>query len=240
MKCEGLLQGAMHLEFLSAPMIYSGRSTKLSSRYDRAVRIKDSDISSDYKDFGYDYFDKPTDQYQPGYGGFYDDDRYRHSIASLCKNLSLNKNSRVLDYGCAKGFMLTVFLDYVGEVFGVEKSMYAIQNSHPKIQPFICSPRNFHVNDHKEAFDLIICRDVIPHMKLVSARELIKKLVYCLKKSSTLYIEIQVLRPETEPRLLKQFDPNHVIAWTATPWKEWITSNVKHDPRIKVYLKEIL
>ena len=78
--------------------------------------------------FGKDFFDGDR---RYGYGGFNYDPKYWESVIPSFQNYyKLNKNSTILDIGCAKGFMMHDFKKIIPgiKIKGVDISEYAINN----------------------------------------------------------------------------------------------------------------
>ncbi len=77
--------------------------------------------------FGFEYFDGSRDQ---GYGGYKYDGRWKKISKIARDRYKLNKNSKVLDVGCAKGFFVKDLGDLLKSknVFGIDISEYALKN----------------------------------------------------------------------------------------------------------------
>jgi ubiquinone/menaquinone biosynthesis C-methylase UbiE len=77
------------------------------------------------REYGEAYFDGPRDV---GYGGYYYDGRWRPVAADIIAHFNLKPGQRVLDIGCAKGFLVKdLMLECPGlEVFGLDISRYAV------------------------------------------------------------------------------------------------------------------
>lgn len=75
--------------------------------------------------FGREYFDGTRDQ---GYGGYRYDGRWRPIARDIADYFSLKGGDRVLDVGCAKGFLMRDLMEAVPglEVWGLDLSQYAI------------------------------------------------------------------------------------------------------------------
>lgn len=88
---------------------------------------KEPSVIAESKKFGELYFDGPRDY---GYGGYKYDGRWVSVAHDLIKYFNLKSGDRVLDVGCAKGFLVKDLLDALPglEVFGLDISTYAIQN----------------------------------------------------------------------------------------------------------------
>ncbi|RMF09186.1 MAG: methyltransferase domain-containing protein [Alphaproteobacteria bacterium] len=82
--------------------------------------------------FGYEYFDGPREQ---GYGGYYYDGRWVPVAREIVAHFGLRPGSRVLDVGCAKGFLVKDLLAVCPgiEAFGLDISEYALMNCAPEV-----------------------------------------------------------------------------------------------------------
>ena len=84
--------------------------------------------------FSKDYFDGSRNT---GYGGYYYDGRWINVAKSIIKQYKLKKSSKVLDVGCAKGFLMYDLLKISKnkiKVYGVDISSYAKSKAMPQIR----------------------------------------------------------------------------------------------------------
>ncbi len=93
---------------------------------------KDPDIIKLSKQYGQLYFDGPRDY---GYGGYRYDGRWVPVARDIVDHFNLKKGDRVLDVGCAKGFLVKdLMLACPGlDVFGIDISDYALKNCEPEV-----------------------------------------------------------------------------------------------------------
>ena len=82
--------------------------------------------------FGREYFDGTREQ---GYGGFRYDGRWMPIAEDIVRHFDLKAGDRVLDIGCAKGFLVKDLMKVCPglEVFGIDVSEYAILNCEPEV-----------------------------------------------------------------------------------------------------------
>ena len=94
--------------------------------------LSDDDRIKTWK-LDYYYFDGSREQ---GYGGYKYDGRWKNLAKALIKNYKLNNNSRILDIGCAKGYLLKELKELLpkSKIYGVDISEYAISNGHKSIK----------------------------------------------------------------------------------------------------------
>ena len=93
---------------------------------------KSSDVISISREFGEIYFDGPREF---GYGGYKYDGRWRGVARSLIEEYGLSAGMRVLDVGCAKGFLVKDLMIECPklECFGIDISDYAIRNCEAEV-----------------------------------------------------------------------------------------------------------
>jgi cyclopropane fatty-acyl-phospholipid synthase-like methyltransferase len=95
----------------------------------RAV-AKSAEVIAISRQFGQEYFDGPRDY---GYGGYRYDGRWIPVAEDIVAHFGLKPGMRVLDVGCAKGFLVKDLMKLGLEVFGLDISDYAIRNCEPEV-----------------------------------------------------------------------------------------------------------
>lgn len=127
------------------------------------------------KQFGFDYFDGDRDY---GYGGYRYDGRWRPVARALVEHYGLRAGSRVLDVGCAKGFLLHDFLLEVPgvEVAGVDISSYAIEHALESVVDSVEVANATSLPFPNDSFDLVLSINTLHNLRLpeleVALREL--------------------------------------------------------------------
>lgn len=142
----------------------------------------------DYKEiYTENYFSgKDSFFYSLGYGNF-QKTYFEKSYRPLKPYLKEIKRGRVLDVGCAYGFMLEKFPDSF-EKYGIDISEYAISEARKRFPNLVlkvtgaedscCFSDNF--------FDVVICNDVIEHLE--NPRVALENIQKVLKKDGILYL----------------------------------------------------
>lgn len=127
------------------------------------------------KKFGKDYFDGSRNS---GYGGYYYDGRWVKVAKKLIKYYKLKKNSRILDIGCAKGFLVKDLLDLGMDAYGIDVSKYAILNAvinHKEKRLFLQSADKIYFPDN--FFDLVVSFNTIHNLDKDKCIKSIKEIV---------------------------------------------------------------
>ncbi len=83
------------------------------------------------REYGRAYFDGPREQ---GYGGYRYDGRWTAIAEDMVAHWDLKPGDRVLDVGCAKGFLVKDLMRVCPglEVFGLDISEYALMTAEPE------------------------------------------------------------------------------------------------------------
>lgn len=81
------------------------------------------------RSFGREYFDGDR---MFGYGGYHYDGRWKPVVQRIIEHYGLAPAARVLDVGCAKGFLVSDMVDAGLDAYGLDISTYAVaQKPHP-------------------------------------------------------------------------------------------------------------
>ena len=107
----------------------------------------------------------------------------RRSADSILKYLAkINKKGRLLDVGCATGFLLDQARKQGWEVYGVELSAWAVDYAKNKLQlPNIIQGSLKDANYPANFFDVVVLKDVIEH--LTDPKETLEQIRHILKPS---------------------------------------------------------
>lgn len=93
---------------------------------------KTSEAIAISREYGFDYFDGSRDY---GYGGYRYDGRWLPVAEDIVRHFNLRSGQRVLDVGCAKGFLVKDLMTVCPglEVFGLDISRYALMHCEPEV-----------------------------------------------------------------------------------------------------------
>src|SRR5882672_9087191 len=79
--------------------------------------------------FGEVYFDGPREY---GYGGYRYDGRWVPVAKDMMAHFGLKPGDRVLDVGCAKGFLVKDMVGIGLDAYGIDVSRYALMKAEPE------------------------------------------------------------------------------------------------------------
>jgi 2-polyprenyl-3-methyl-5-hydroxy-6-metoxy-1,4-benzoquinol methylase len=132
-----------------------------------------------------------------GYGGYYDDGRWKLVAKKIIKKYKLNSQSKVLDIGCGKGYLVKELALALNSknIYGLDISNYAIKNSPKLIKNNIkCfdARKDFKYN---KKFDLVISINLIHNFEVKDVFKFLKKILSISKKT---YFATESYRNEKE------------------------------------------
>jgi len=114
-------------------------------------------------EFGFDYFDGSRDT---GYGGYRYDGRWVPVAGDIVAHYGLKAGQRVLDVGCAKGFLVKDLVSACPglEVWGLDISQYALTHAEPAVTGRLVRGSCDALPFGDGCFDLVIGLDVIHNL----------------------------------------------------------------------------
>lgn len=122
---------------------------------------KSIDVINISRKFGKLYFDGDR---KYGYGGYYDDGRWRKVALDIINYYSLSKKQKVLDIGCAKGFLVKELRSFDIDAYGVDISSYAINKSHESIRSKLFKANVLKMPFGDNFFDLVLCINTLHNL----------------------------------------------------------------------------
>ena len=151
-------------------------------------------------------------------------ERSIREASSIINNISF---TTVLDFGCAKGFMVHALRLLGKEAHGVDVSEYAVTNCHPKVKDYLTVVDT--AEDIKGGWDLIIAKDVLEH---IPKEEIPSVLAALRRRCKTIFVAVP-LGDGTRYRIREyEMDITHV---TKEPEEWWLTTLVEAGFKIKYF-----
>jgi|ETNmetMinimDraft_25_1059894.scaffolds.fasta_scaffold05748_3 SAM-dependent methyltransferase len=191
-----------------------------------AYKNKIITVTEDFKNYGYDYFDNVN--IAGGYEGYYYDGRYEKSVKRIIEYYGLKPGDRILEVACAKGFVLIEFQKLGFEVYGIDKSQYAVDNCHSDISEFVQVGDAIDLPFRDNYFSLVIMKDALPNMPRNNFARIINE---CNRVTfGSLYIDIQCISSESESGNFFKNDSNQQVAEKKEWWELFFSNlNVEVD-----------
>jgi ubiquinone/menaquinone biosynthesis C-methylase UbiE len=141
----------------------------------RVLETDKAEAATISKRFDKEYFDGDR---KYGYGGFRYDGRWRPFAETLIKHYGLKPGARILDIGCAKGFLLHDFRQALpgAEVAGIEISAYAVENAMPEVKPFIQQGNAVSLPYPDKSFDLVLAINTLHNLRIYDLDKALKEI----------------------------------------------------------------
>jgi len=100
---------------------------------ERVNKVNKAECAVKAKKWGYDYWDGSRDI---NYGGYKYDGRWEPVAKKMIDHYKLKSDSKILDVGCGKGFILYEFKKLLpnSEIKGLDISSYAIKNAKDEVK----------------------------------------------------------------------------------------------------------
>lgn len=151
-------------------------------------------------------------------------ERTIREASSIINNI---KFDTVLDYGCAKGFMVYALRLLGKEAYGADVSEYAVENCHPKVKDYLQVIENS--EQLTGGWDLIIAKDVLEHIP----KELIPSVLSELRRRcKTLFVAVPLGDGKRYRIREYEMDVTHVVR---EPEEWWLTTIVDAGFKIKYF-----
>ena len=168
--------------------------------------------------FGRDFFDGDR---RHGYGGFsYQPRFWQPVIPTFKKHWNLDKNSSILDVGCAKGFMLHDFQELIPgiDVHGIDVSNYAIENciESVKTKLKVGNANNLMFDDN--SIDFVISINTIHNLEIEECMKALQEIERVSKVGS--FVTVDAYRNDEEKARMYAWN---LTAKTIMSVDEWIS-----------------
>ncbi len=177
------------------------------------------------KKYGFDYWDGDR---KFGYGGYkYIPGRLMPLAKKIIKKYKLNNNSKILDIGAGKGYLLYEIKKILPKIYvrGVDISRYAIRHSKPEIKKYLrYSKAQNNLGYKKNFFDLTVSINCLHNLKIF---DLFKSINQIQKISKSSYIVNESYRNEKELYNLQCWSLTAQAFFSKDEW-EWIYKQNKY------------
>ncbi len=184
----------------------------------RVVEFDKAACAQISKKFGKDYFDGER---QYGYGGYKYDGRWRPFAEKLIDHYGLKTGDKILDIGCAKGFLVHDFRQALPglEAIGLDVSDYAIANAMPDVKPFlrVGTAAELPYPDHH--FDLVVSVNTLHNLYLADLFKSLREIERVGRRHK--FIVLDSYRNEREKVNLMYWQLTCECLFTPAEW-EWI------------------
>ena len=152
--------------------------------------------------FDVEYFDGPREQ---GYGGYKYDGRWQPVAARLIERYRLTPESKFLDVGCAKGFLMHDLAEACPgiDVQGLEISPYAKEHAMPSVKQKITIGNCLKLPYPDNYFDAAVAINTLHHLDYDGCKESVRELMRVTKNKANLFIQVDAYCNEEEKAMFE-------------------------------------
>lgn len=210
-----------------------GKEIDLLIKYPKAKRdltqrleSKTEEVRSVARKFDKEFFDGER---KFGYGGFSYNSKYWSEVVKDFSNYyNLSDDSKILDVGCAKGFMLYDFykLNSNFDLYGIDISKYAIENSVPEIKKKLQVANVMKLPYEDNFFDLVIAINTIHNLDKNECKIALKEISRVSKKNA--FITVDAFSNEDEKKRMYAWNLTAKTIMSIEDWKRFF-SDAKYN-----------
>jgi SAM-dependent methyltransferase len=167
------------------------------------------------RQFGKEYFDGDR---RFGYGGYNYNARFWQPVVPTFQEwYGIQAGTRILDVGCAKGFMRHDFATLIPgiEIKGIDISEYAVANALPDMKQFIQQGNAKSLPFADKSFDLAICINTVHNLPIEECKQALRELE---RVATSAFVTVDAYRTEEEK---KRMDAWNLTALTYMSVDEW-------------------
>lgn len=152
--------------------------------------------------FGFEYFDGPREQ---GYGGYQYDGRWVDVAKRLRELYDLTPRSRVLDIGCAKGFLVKDLTDLIPgiDVVGIDVSDYALENCHEEVRGRLMKGSCDNLPFEDDSFDLVLAINTIHNLDEAGCLRSLREIERVSRGKA--FVQVDSYRSENERQVFEDW-----------------------------------
>lgn len=195
-----------------------------STQRDYLARVNDVDFPKPKaaelaKQWGFDYWDGDR---KICYGGYrYMEGRWEKVARAMAEHYGIKPGDKILDVGCGKGFLLFDFTKVVPgvEVYGLDISEYAIENSKEEIKDRLQVGNAIKLPFEDHSFDFVYSITTLHNLHCYDLDKALREIERVGKKNK--YICVESYRNEIEKANLLYWQVTCEAFNTPDEWDWW-------------------
>ena len=183
-----------------------------------SLRVKVSNkLRKKLQKFPKEYFDGKRAH---GYGGYYYNPKFfRKIVKAMIRHYKLNNKSKILDIGCAKGFMMYEFKKALPacEVRGIDISRYCKMQAMRKVKKYIKIGTCEKLPYPDKYFDFVVSISTIHNVNKSGIERSLKEIMRVSKKNSFIRV-----KGYSDLKEKKEINDWNIVAKSNLSKKNWI------------------
>ncbi len=152
--------------------------------------------------FGEAYFDGPREQ---GYGGYHYDGRWLAVARAAVARYGLGPGSRVLDIGCAKGFLVHDLMQVQAglEAVGLDISSYALAHAKPEVADRLVLGCATALPFADASFDAVLAINTLHNLDRAGCIQALREMTRVCRQAEHCFVQVDAYRNEAERDLFE-------------------------------------
>ena len=178
---------------------------------------KSSEIITVAKQFGEAYFDGPREY---GYGGYRYDGRWVPVARDIVSHFALAPGMRVLDVGCAKGFLVKDLMQVCPglEAFGIDISAYALNHCEPDVAGWLCRGHAERLPFPDGSFDAVLSINTIHNLSRDGCVNALQEITRVSRRPENAFVQVDAFRTEGQKKLFEGWCLTALTYLTPAEW----------------------
>jgi SAM-dependent methyltransferase len=180
---------------------------------------KDPRVIEISRQFDEDYFDGAREY---GYGGYRYDGRWVPVARDIISHFGLKAGMRVLDIGCAKGFLIQDLMQVAPglECFGLDISRYAMMNCHPNVVGRLHLGNAVSLPFPDASFDAVLSINTIHNLDRAGCLLALREMTRVCRDPTRCFTQVDAYRTADEKELFESWCLTAVTYLTPGEWEE--------------------
>ena len=165
---------------------------------------RDPSVVAAAKQFGEMYFDGPREY---GYGGYRYDGRWVPVARDIVSRFDLKPGMRVLDVGCAKGFLVKDLMIVCPglEAFGLDISTYALTHCDPATVGRLHLGTMEHLPFPDDSFDAVLSINTVHNLGRQGCTRALQEIVRVVRDPAKCFVQVDAYRSDEEKALFESW-----------------------------------
>jgi ubiquinone/menaquinone biosynthesis C-methylase UbiE len=179
-------------------------------------RMITDDVRAVARQYGREFFDGDR---MYGYGGYRYDGRWKPVAQRFRDHYALAEDARILDIGCAKGFLLHDFAELMprAELAGLDISRYAIAQAMPSVRARLIVGTAAELPYPDRSFDLVISINTLHNLPAEQCAQALREVMRVSRGRA--FVTVDAWRTEEERRRLMNWI---LTAYTYMSVEDWV------------------
>jgi len=136
------------------------------------------------------------------------------TASEIIRKSHIEKIDAILDFGCAKGYLVKALRHLGYKSFGTDISKYALEKADEEVMGYLVNTNEY--SFRKKEFDVIICKDTAEHISNKQIDGFLKKISFITKKKAIFIIPLGNGKRYNIPRY--ELDVTHKIKQSFGWW----------------------